>query len=187
MKKLFLIIAIAMGACQLTFAQTEQSVQETTQQGQTSQAAEVPEIMRQFKDEPGAQYALQLPKLSDYEKAFQEAKMDSATRQKSLEGIKKIKSIHMLMCNKCTEEVQARFDSALTRLGDYGFHTMMEVKRDSMKANILVKSKDDIIEEMGFLFPSMPNTQNAPMLVIMQVRMTKEEVQEMHKNGTLLP
>ncbi len=188
MKKLFLAIAMVMGACQLSFAQTEQSIQEATQQSQVSQEApEVPEIMRQFKNQPGAQYMFQMPRMSDYEKVFQETKTDSATQQRTLEGVKKIKGIHMLMCNKCSEEVQARFGSALTRLEDYGYHTMMEVKRDSIKTNVLVKSKDNIIEELGFLFPGMPNTDNAPMLVIMQVRMTNEEMQEMQKNGMLLP
>ncbi len=183
MKKLFLALVVLMGSSQFSFAQEEQKAQAPQQAEQAQSARYVPEVIKLFKDEPGAEYHFQAPTKEQYEKVLQAQPLDSAQRKQALEGTKMVQGVHLLMLQKCSEEVQARFDSVLTNLDAYGYVHFADVKNQSTKARLWAKFSVNIFQEMALVIHGVPNTQK-PLLTVVPCEMTKEQAQKF-MNGTL--
>ncbi len=147
MKRLLLTLAVIWTVSQLTFAQ------------------DVSSLIKNFKDERGAEYVSIPSFVMSIGKLF----MDDEEVEERI--AKKVNALQVLDLEDCSKDVKERFAQAYRQLNTEGYETLMQVNEDGEKVHILAKGEKDIIHELVFLCVDDDCT-----LINMKCKIRKEDI-----------
>ena len=116
-----------LAASQLTFAQ------------------DVSSLIKNFKEEQGAEYVSIPSFVMSIGKLF----MDEDEAEERIG--KKVNALQILDLQDCSQDVKERFAKAFRKLNKDGYETLMQMTDDGEKLHILAKGKKDVINELVIL------------------------------------